>query len=108
MVAVLSEHQLKRLAKHKYSTSCSTFLDPYLQVWWCWFVKWLPLWIAPNTITVVGLLVNLCTTLVLVYFSPQARAEVSLAALYLTQLYRGYFETLKSVVDGMQCLAVAL
>ena len=69
----------------------------------------LPLWIAPNTITIVGLLVNFCTTLVLVYFSPQARAEVSLAALYLTQLYRAvylaqlyraYLQMPKSVVDG--------
>ena len=76
MVAALSESQLKRLAKHKYNASVSTLLDPYMQVLWRWFVEKLPLWLAPNTITILGLLTNLITTLVLVYFSPQARSEV--------------------------------
>lgn len=77
MTTVLSDSQLKRLAKHKYNASVSTLLDPYMQVWWRWFIEKLPLWIAPNTITILGLLTNLFTTLVLVYFSPQARSEVS-------------------------------
>ena len=77
MVSVLSEAQLKRLGKHKYNASCTTLLDPYLQVWWEWVVVQLPLWIAPNTLTIMGLLTNLATTLVLVYFAPHARSEVS-------------------------------
>ncbi len=76
MATVLSESQLKRLAKHKYNAVATTLLDPYMQVWWRWFVERLPLWIAPNTLTILGLLTNLITTLVLVYFSPQARSEV--------------------------------
>jgi hypothetical protein len=78
MVSVLSESQLKKLAKHKYNAVVETLLDPYLQVWWKWFIeKFIPLWLAPNTITILGLLINLITTLVLVYFSPQARSEVN-------------------------------
>ena len=77
MVAVLSESQLKRLAKHKYNASVTTLFDPFMQVWWRWFVERLPLWIAPNTITILGLIINLVTTLILVFFSPQARSEVS-------------------------------
>ena len=50
MVTVLSESQLKRLAKHKYNAVATTLLDPYMQVWWRWFVERLPLWIAPNTL----------------------------------------------------------
>ena len=76
MTSVLSESQLTRLAKHKYNASVSTYTDPLMQVWWRWFVERLPLWLAPNTITILGLLINLATTLVLVYFSPHARSEV--------------------------------
>lgn len=101
MVAVLSEHQLKRVAKHEYSVNNSTLIDPYLQRWWCWVVKKLPLWIAPNTITVIGLIVNLFTTLVLVYFSPQARSEVPSWSLHLNGLGLFVYQTLDAV-DGKQ------
>ena len=95
MVAVLSESQLKRLAKHKYNASCTTLLDPYLQVLWRWFVEKLPLWIAPNTITILGLLTNLLTTLVLVYFSPQARSEVIRC---ITSLYFALCDTVCTII----------
>lgn len=101
MVAVLSESQLKRLAKHKYNASCSTLLDPVMQFWWRWFVERLPLWIAPNTITISGLLINLATTLILVYFSPQARSEVPWWSLHLNGFGLFVYQTLDAV-DGKQ------
>lgn len=101
MVAVLNESQLKRLAKHKYSASCTTFLDPYMQVWWRWFVERLPMWIAPNTITIIGLLINFFTTLVLVFFSPQARSDVPWWSLHLNGLGLFIYQTLDAA-DGKQ------
>lgn len=101
MVTVLNESQLKRIAKHKYNASCTTILDPYMQVWWCWFVQRLPMWMAPNTITILGLLVNMFTTLVLVYFSPHARSEVPLWSLHLNGLGLFVYQTLDAV-DGKQ------
>ena len=35
-----------------------------------------PMWVAPNLITVVGLLVNIVTSLIYVYHAPQAKEEV--------------------------------
>lgn len=32
-----------------------------------------PLWIAPNLITIIGLLVNISTALVLMYYDPDAK-----------------------------------
>lgn len=32
-----------------------------------------PLWIAPNLITIIGLLVNISTSLVLMYYDPDAK-----------------------------------
>ena len=47
------------------------------QVFWCWLVERVPLCIAPNMITLVGLLVNIGTTLVLVYYSSDGHSTVS-------------------------------
>jgi hypothetical protein len=36
------------------------------------------MWVAPNLITIVGLIVNIVTSLVYVYHAPQAKEEVHL------------------------------
>lgn len=69
---ILSEREIKGLKEHKYSSSCSSLLDPLMQKFWNWFVLLVPLWVAPNLITMVGLLVNIITTLILVYYCPTA------------------------------------
>lgn len=74
---ILSGDQLRKLAEHKYSSSGSTFLDPWMQKFWTWFVQKIPLWVAPNTMTIIGLLINAITTLILIYHSPDARQDVS-------------------------------
>lgn len=63
---ILSPQQLKKLSEHKYSCTSSSLMDPYLQPWWNWLVSKTPLWLAPNLITIVGLVVNIVTTLILV------------------------------------------
>lgn len=78
MISVLNERQLKRLSEHKYSAECCTILDPYFQVYWRWLVEQLPLWLAPNTLTVSGLAVNVITSLILIGYCPQAKGEVGL------------------------------
>ena len=45
-------------------------------------VTFVPMWVAPNLITIVGLLVNIVTSLNYVYHAPQAKEEVR----YLTLL----------------------
>lgn len=73
----LSAAQLKRLEEHKYSASGRSLLEPPLQIYWNWLVQQIPLWVAPNTLTVVGLLINVLTTAVLVFYCPTATEEVS-------------------------------
>lgn len=75
----LSPAQLKRLEEHKYSASGRSLFEPPCQIYWNWLVQQIPTWIAPNTLTIVGLLVNILSTLVLVYYCPTATEEVSIA-----------------------------
>lgn len=62
---ILSSQQLKKLSEHKYACTSSSLMDPMLQPWWNWLVSITPMWIAPNLITVVGLIINVATTLIL-------------------------------------------
>lgn len=67
--------QLKKLGDHKYSCSNVSLMDPFLQPWWCWLVAKVPMWLAPNLVTIVGLVINIITTLILIYYSPNGREE---------------------------------
>lgn len=73
----LSKHQLKRLEEHKYQSAGRSLLEPLMQGYWEWLVGRVPAWIAPNLITVIGLLINIFTTLLLVYYCPTATEQVS-------------------------------
>lgn len=79
---ILTEQQLKRLNEHKYSAFGDTLLDPYMQKFWKWSVQQFPTWFAPNLMTVLGLIVNALTTLILIYYSPDAKAAVSVEILF--------------------------
>ncbi|KAL6464168.1 hypothetical protein MHYP_G00264850 [Metynnis hypsauchen] len=73
---VLSRHQLKRLEEHRYSSAGRSLLEPIMQRYWEWLVCHMPVWLAPNLITVVGLATNIFTTLVLVYYCPTATEQL--------------------------------
>uniref|UniRef100_A0A2R5L4D6 diacylglycerol cholinephosphotransferase n=1 Tax=Ornithodoros turicata TaxID=34597 RepID=A0A2R5L4D6_9ACAR len=98
---VLSSQQLKRLAEHKYSASGSSFLDPAMQPFWNWVVNQCPLWLAPNLMTLCGLAVNIFTSLILVYYSPDAKQEVPRWAFVLCALGLFVYQTLDAC-DGKQ------
>ncbi|XP_049543228.1 cholinephosphotransferase 1 isoform X4 [Anopheles darlingi] len=72
---LLHATQLKKLGDHKYSCTNVSLMDPFLQPWWCWLVSKVPMWLAPNLITIVGLIINIITTLILIYHSPNGREE---------------------------------
>lgn len=44
----------ERLRKYKYNVIDRSIIAPYLQPFWTRFVTYLPLWIAPNAVTVSG------------------------------------------------------
>lgn len=101
MCEKLNETKLKRLGEHRYSSSGSTFLDPIMQRFWNWFVIKLPLWWAPNCMTLIGLASNIITALILVYYSPDAKQEIPSWALLFCALGLFIYQTLDAC-DGKQ------
>uniref|UniRef100_A0A8C8U7M4 diacylglycerol cholinephosphotransferase n=1 Tax=Peromyscus maniculatus bairdii TaxID=230844 RepID=A0A8C8U7M4_PERMB len=47
----------------------SSLFELQLQLFWTWLLQWIPLWMAPNTITLIGLAINLVTTLEAPYWT---------------------------------------
>lgn len=78
MMAILSEKELKKLSEHKYKRDGDyTLLEPYLQPFWNWVVDKCPLWWAPNAITLIGLLINIATSLLIIYYNPDNKHQVT-------------------------------
>lgn len=97
----LSPAQLKRLEEHKYSASGCSLFEPPCQVYWNWLVQQIPTWVAPNTLTIIGLVVNIVTTLILVYYCPSATEEAPSWAFILSALGLFIYQSLDAI-DGKQ------
>lgn len=103
---LLTGEQLKRLSQHKYSCQCSTLLDPYMQPWWNWLVRFCPLWVAPNLITLVGLIANVVSTLVMLAFSTNAAELVPRWTCVLVAFGLFVYQSLDAI-DGKQARRTA-
>lgn len=98
---VLNEKQLKRLKEHSYSSCGNTILDPYMQVWWEWVVQRLPYWLAPNCMTLAGLLIVIATAIIFIIYSPDAKQDIPPWLLVMGALSIFIYQTLDAC-DGKQ------
>ena len=73
---VLSAVQLRGIKGHAYSAQGISILDRFLQPFWNWLVTLIPLWVAPNLVTFVGLIVNMVTIIPIIYADPNCMGEV--------------------------------
>ncbi|XP_068951342.1 cholinephosphotransferase 1 isoform X1 [Petaurus breviceps papuanus] len=99
--APLSAAQLRRLEEHRYSSAGTSLLEPLLQPFWRWLVERVPLWLAPNTITLSGLLINLLTVLLLVFCCPTVTEEAPLWMYLICGLGVFIYQSLDAI-DGKQ------
>ena len=73
---ILSTRQIKSLKEHKYCSEGQSICEPVMQMYWRWLVEQIPLTWAPNSITLVGLILNVVSTMILVYYSSDGVQEV--------------------------------
>ncbi|XP_068611096.1 cholinephosphotransferase 1-like [Brachionichthys hirsutus] len=98
----MSPAELHRLESHIYRSSGQSLFEPLCQIYWSWLFEYVPPWIAPNVLTVFGLLINLTCTVVLVYFCPTATEEAPPWALIMSAVGLLMYQCLDSF-DGKQC-----
>ncbi|XP_038612469.1 cholinephosphotransferase 1 [Tachyglossus aculeatus] len=97
----LSPAQLRRLEEHRYSAAGRSLLEPPLQRFWGWLLERVPPWLAPNAITLTGLLLNLLTTLLLVAYCPTATEQAPFWTFLLCALGLFIYQALDAI-DGKQ------
>jgi hypothetical protein len=101
MPIVLTEPQLKRLKEHKYASEGTTLFDPFMQEFWKWLVQYCPLWVAPNLVTIVGLAINIGTSVLLMVETNGAKEQCSRWLYFLTALGLFIYQSLDAI-DGKQ------
>ncbi len=64
---VLTSLQRDNLRKHVYKSEGGSIVEDYvLRHFWDWLTSKFPLWLAPNTITFIGFVITLVTSLCLI------------------------------------------
>lgn len=67
---VLSKQDLDMIAAYKYKPGAYTHLDNLLTPFWNWAVTLLPVWMAPNLVTFIGLVGTAFAALLVTSHSP--------------------------------------
>ncbi|XP_004349905.1 choline/ethanolaminephosphotransferase 1 [Capsaspora owczarzaki ATCC 30864] len=98
----LTPAHVKGMREHKYACSTNSYLDLHVMVhFWNWLVKLVPLWVAPNLITMVGLIVNVATSVILLSFVPTGQGEAPRWAYGACALGLFIYQSLDAI-DGKQ------
>uniref|UniRef100_A0AC34QXQ8 Choline/ethanolamine phosphotransferase n=1 Tax=Panagrolaimus sp. JU765 TaxID=591449 RepID=A0AC34QXQ8_9BILA len=99
---ILSNMQIQRLGDHKYSATDISWLDELcMKKFWEKCVVLCPMWLAPNLITLVGMLINLTTMLILSNYCWSAREEAPSWVYFQAALGLFLYQTLDAI-DGKQ------
>lgn len=72
-----------------------------MQAFWCALVPYIPEWIAPNTLTLTGLIANIVSVFIVLCFSPDAQSNVPSWSLIFAAISVFVYQTLDAL-DGKQ------
>lgn len=97
----LTVAQLDRLKEHKYKSEGRSITESFMQIYWQWLVTKVPLWVAPNLITFIGLIINVVTTLPIVFLDPNAEGLAPRWA-YITCAAGFFIYQSLDAIDGKQ------
>ena len=56
------------MTKYKYVTTGYSALDNLMNPYWTWVVELVPMTVAPNTLTLVGLIINASAYAIMFYY----------------------------------------
>ncbi|CAN0027755.1 unnamed protein product [Choristocarpus tenellus] len=98
---ILSSTALDMIEAYKYKSGSYTWLDNKLTPFWNWAVTLLPMWMAPNLVTSIGLIGIVFSTAIVTSFSPTLESEVPRWCYILFVIFFFIYQTLDAI-DGKQ------
>eukprot|EP00850_Spirogloea_muscicola_P017285 SM000147S01104 [mRNA] locus=s147:25909:30376:- [translate_table: standard] len=98
----ISQHGAEALRKYKYSGLDKSYVSKYvLNPFWQRFVLIFPLWVAPNTVTLIGFGFIVASGLISYYYSPQLVTPSPKWIYFIHGLFLFLYQTFDAV-DGKQ------
>lgn len=73
---VVSTDRLRRLKDHKYNAEGSSIMEIFLQPFWKIVLEFIPLWVAPNLLTFIGLSINVVASCIVAFYDENAEGKV--------------------------------
>ena len=94
---------LKNLKAYKYVSGGYSSLDKLMNHWWEFFVTLIPIWVAPNLITLAGLIINIAgSTIFLWYGGDNTLSKLMPGWMYLFSAFCAFMYQTLDAVDGKQ------
>ncbi|XP_077983363.1 choline/ethanolaminephosphotransferase 1-like [Glandiceps talaboti] len=102
MYQILTIAQLKQLDRYEHNAAGKTFLENvFLDHYWNWLVKKVPLWLSPNLMTLLGLVLNIFIVTVMLHFCPTGTEQAPRWAYLVCFVAYFAFQSLDGI-DGKQ------
>ena len=99
---IFSVQEIDNARRHKYSgTDKSILVKLVFRRWWDWLIQFVPMWVAPNLITLVGFLVELFSFIVSFVTSNELREPCPCWVCFLNGVCLFIYQTLDNL-DGRQ------
>ncbi|TDH73069.1 uncharacterized protein CCR75_009054 [Bremia lactucae] len=98
---MLDKKALEGIAAYKYKAGSYTYLDDVLNQFWTYSVRFLPIWMAPNLVTMIGTGVTMLTTVIQLYYAPHF-LETCPAWVYILSALGLFIYQTMDALDGKQ------
>uniref|UniRef100_A0AAV1TZ26 Uncharacterized protein n=1 Tax=Peronospora matthiolae TaxID=2874970 RepID=A0AAV1TZ26_9STRA len=98
---MLEKKALEGIAAYKYKAGSYTYLDNVLNHFWTYSVQFLPIWKAPNLVTMIGTGAMMLTTVVQLYYAPHF-SEICPTWVYVLSALGLFFYQTMDALDGKQ------
>ena len=99
MGTTLTKQNLQNIQSYKYETNGATYLDGIWDPWWNFVVNCTPKWVAPNLITISGLIVPILAFVYMLYYDCTLGGELPASVLFLSGFAVFWYMTLDAI-DG--------
>ncbi|KAI9922999.1 hypothetical protein PsorP6_000107 [Peronosclerospora sorghi] len=98
---MLGKKALAGIAAYKYKSGSYTYLDNVLNHFWTYSVQFLPIWMAPNLVTMIGTGAMMSTTMVQLFYAPHL-SEICPTWVYVFSALGLFFYQTMDALDGKQ------
>jgi len=102
LLDTLTDHQLKNLKRHKYSCEGKSLLEPLFYPWWNYAITLCPMWIAPNLLTLIGLLINAQSFILALIFCGLNGVDAAPSWVYFNLAISLFIYQTLDAIDGKQ------